>query len=141
MTREFSAGGLVLRRRDGIVEAALIRTKRGATAIPKGHPDPGETAEEAALREVREESGLVAETIEPLGEVKYVYQRGGIPRPKTVAFYLMRFLSGDVADHDDEVTEAFWIRLEDTVAKLTYEGERRIATTALTRVAEADFDL
>ncbi len=80
-------------------------------ALPKGHVDPGENALQAAEREVREETGVVVELVRELGEVRYWYRRDGRTIPKSVSFYLFNYLSGDTADHDDEVEEARWIDL------------------------------
>jgi 8-oxo-dGTP pyrophosphatase MutT (NUDIX family) len=136
-SREFSAGGVVLR--DGQV-ALIVPVKRGAGGVrvlglPKGHPDGEETPIEAATREVREETGLTAELIEPLGEVQYEYERKGRLMNKTVAFFLYRYLSGSLDDHDDEIEEAMWMPLEDALAAVTYPGEREILRRALSRGA------
>lgn len=136
MIREFSAGGVVVRRFRGRPFAAVIRLRGGSVlALPKGHIDPGETSEEAARREVREETGVEAEPVERLGEVKYWYTRGGERVLKVVTFFLFRYRSGSVADHDDEVEGVEWMPLAEAAERLTYEGERQIAATALSRVA------
>jgi 8-oxo-dGTP pyrophosphatase MutT (NUDIX family) len=134
---EFSAGGVVVR---GGEVAVIVPVRRGAVgnrvlALPKGHPDGSESAEEAAKREVSEETGLEAELIEPLGEVRYSYDRKGRRRDKRVAFYLFEYRSGDLADHDHEIEEAFWIPLEEAVTALTYDGEREMVARALSRTA------
>jgi 8-oxo-dGTP pyrophosphatase MutT (NUDIX family) len=134
--REFSAGGLVVRPAPGGHEVAVIHTRNNAVALPKGHPDKGEDALQAALREVREETGLTATASEePLGDVKYWYMHKGKRRRKTVTFFLMDYVSGDVADHDDEVDGAEWIPLEEVPERLTFDGERAIAEEAVRRVA------
>jgi 8-oxo-dGTP pyrophosphatase MutT (NUDIX family) len=132
---EFSAGGVVLR--DGQV-ALIVPVKRGAGGIrvlglPKGHPDGEETAAQAAAREVLEETGLTAELIEPLGEVHYEYERRGRSMHKTVAFFLFRYLSGSLDDHDHEIEEASWMPLADAIGAVTYPGEREILRRALSR--------
>src|ERR1700760_2688840 len=98
---EFSAGGVVIR--DGEV-AVIVPVKRDAAGnkvlgLPKGHPDGDESAEEAASREVREETGVQAELVDKLGDVEYVYERGGRRVNKLVRFYLFEYRSGDLADH------------------------------------------
>jgi 8-oxo-dGTP pyrophosphatase MutT (NUDIX family) len=129
---EFSAGGLVIRRFRGRPFAAVIRTHKDAIALPKGHPDEGESAVEAALREVREETGLDATCVEPLHDVRYWYTRkGGGRRFKIVRFYLLRYRAGSVRDHDHEVASAGWVPLEDAPERLTYPGEREVARRAL----------
>ncbi len=135
--QELSAGGVVVRDGDVLV---IVPTRRGADGqrvlgLPKGHLDPGETAEQAAAREVREEGGVEAELVEPLGDVSYFYQRGGRRILKRVEFFLFAYRSGDPADHDDEVEEARWIPLEEAATALTYAGERSIAARALSALA------
>ena len=138
MTREFSAGGLVVRRFRGRPFAAAVRVKGGAVlALPKGHPDPGESLEQAALREVREEAGVDAVSAGKLGDVRYWYARGGERVLKVVTFYLCRYRSGSVRNHDHEVDGAEWIPLEDAPDLLTYPGEREMASTALSRIQAA----
>ena len=137
--REVSAGGVVLRGED----VAVIVPKRLAAdgslvlGLPKGHPDGEETLEEAATREVREETGLEAELIEPLGEVRYFYRRHGRVVRKSVAFFLFRYRSGSLADHDNEIIEARWMPLAEASSALTYSGEREMAERALSRLRSA----
>jgi 8-oxo-dGTP pyrophosphatase MutT (NUDIX family) len=134
--REFSAGGLVVRPAPGGHEVAVIHTRNNAVALPKGHPDKGEDALAAALREVREETGLTARPSgEALGDVEYWYMHKGKKRLKTVTFFLMDFVEGDVADHDDEVEAAEWVPLAELPDRLTFDGERSIAREAIRRVA------
>lgn len=135
MKREFSAGGVVVRRTGSRPEAALVSPRRGIYALPKGHPDAGESMEQAATREVREETGLVAEPVELLGEVRYWYRLAGDRVLKTVTFYLFSYRSGNVEDHDDEVQWAGWVPLDKAPQQLSYKGEREIATKALLRSA------
>ena len=135
MSPEFSAGGLVIRRFHGRTFVAVVRLKEGTVlALPKGHPDGKETAVEAATREVREETGLTAEAVDKLGDVRYWYTRGGQRIMKIVSFFLFRYLSGTVQDHDHEVEGAQWIPLEEAPKRLAYRGEREMATAALSRL-------
>jgi 8-oxo-dGTP pyrophosphatase MutT (NUDIX family) len=133
--REFSAGGVVVRGADCIV---IVPTRRAAggdqvLALPKGHPEPGESVADAALREVREEAGVEATVREKLGDVKYWYQRDGRRIAKTVSFFLLDYVAGEPADHDHEVEHARWMGLEEATRSLTYKGERDIASRALSR--------
>ena len=131
MIREVSAGGLVLRRFRGREFLAVVRLKGGTVlALPKGHPEPGESAAEAATREVREETGLEARPIERVGDVRYFYARDGERVHKFVTFFLFRYRSGSVRDHDHEVDGAEWVPLDEAPARLTYPGERKLAETA-----------
>jgi 8-oxo-dGTP pyrophosphatase MutT (NUDIX family) len=134
MIREFSAGGVVVRRMRGRPFVAVVRVRHDVLALPKGHPDPGESASDAAGREVREETGLEAELVEKLDDIRYWYVRGGERVMKIVSFFLFRYRRGSVADHDHEVEEALWIPLDEAPDRLAYKGEREMATIALSRV-------
>jgi 8-oxo-dGTP pyrophosphatase MutT (NUDIX family) len=133
--REFSAGGLVIRRFHGRPFLAAVRVKGGTVlALPKGHIDANESPEEAATREVREETGLEAEPVEKLGDIRYWYTRDGERVLKVVSFYLFKYRSGSLRDHDHEVESAEWIPLEEAPRLLAYKGEREMAETALSRL-------
>jgi 8-oxo-dGTP pyrophosphatase MutT (NUDIX family) len=134
MIREFSAGGVVVRRMRGRPFVAVVRVRNDVLALPKGHPDAGESAADAAWREVREETGLEAELVEKLDDIRYWYVRGGERVMKIVSFFLFRYRRGSVADHDHEVEEALWIPLDEARDRLAYKGEREMATIALSRM-------
>jgi 8-oxo-dGTP diphosphatase len=142
-TREqVSAGGVVFRRRGGgRVEVVLISVgERARRQLPKGLVGRNESPEEAALREVREETGCSCETVAPLGAAEHWYfgtLRGARVRfHKFVHFYLMRYVSGDLADHDAEVNEARWFEIGEACAALAFKGEREIAARARDLLAE-----
>jgi 8-oxo-dGTP pyrophosphatase MutT (NUDIX family) len=136
MIDEFSAGGVVVRRMRGRPHVAVVRVRDEILALPKGHPNGDESAEDAARREVREETGLDTELLEKLGDVRYSYQRGGRRIRKSVAFYLFRYRSGSVNDHDHEVEEALWLPLDEAAERLAYKGEREMVVAARSRVEE-----
>jgi 8-oxo-dGTP pyrophosphatase MutT (NUDIX family) len=133
---EFSAGGLVIRKLRGRPHVAVVRVRDRVLALPKGHPEQGESAQHAALREVREETGLEATPVEKLGDIRYWYARDGDRVLKIVRFFLLRYRSGRLEDHDHEVEEALWIPLEEAPARLAYRGEKDMAETALSRLAK-----
>lgn len=137
MIRELSAGGIIVRRFRGRPFVAAVRVKDGTVlALPKGHIDPGETAAEAAEREVREEAGVQGELVAKLGDVKYWYARSGERVFKVVSFFLFRYRSGSVRHHQvEEVDSAEWVPLEDAPRLLAYRGEREMAAAALSRMA------
>jgi 8-oxo-dGTP pyrophosphatase MutT (NUDIX family) len=138
--REISAGGVVVRGDEVVV---IVPTRRAADgtrvlSLPKGHVDPGETPLQAAQREVREEAGIVAEPVRELGESRYWYRRDGRTIGKSVYFFLFRYLSGDTADHDEEVEEARWLPLKEAEKKLTYPAEREMVTRAIEHLEEGE---
>ncbi len=136
VTREqVSAGGVVFRRRGSLVEVALISVgDESRWQLPKGIVDAGETLEAAALREVREETGLSAEIVAPLEVIDYWYfSKGAEPRVrfhKQVHFFLMRYESGDVSEHDAEVNEARWVEIAEAARALTFKSEKKVVEQA-----------
>jgi 8-oxo-dGTP pyrophosphatase MutT (NUDIX family) len=149
MVREFSAGGVVLRRRQGRWWVAVIepQTQRkpgaavrvGATvlALPKGNVDKGEKPEETAVREVREETGVEADLVAKLADIKYFYVRSWGDRQrvfKVVSFFLLLYRSGRIGQITPvmrrEVRQAMWIPLEEAEQKLSYRGERDVIKLA-----------
>lgn len=142
MIREFSAGGLVIRNMRGRPHVATVLVKGGsARALPKGLIEPGEKGVETAVREVREETGLVADVVEKLGDVKYWYVRkwsDGERVFKVVSFFLLRYRSGSLRDYQrEEVDGAEWILLEEAPKLLAYRGEKEMAERALSKLAES----
>ncbi|HEV2798994.1 MAG TPA: NUDIX hydrolase [Pyrinomonadaceae bacterium] len=140
-----SAGGVVFRRReDSHVEVLLIAVgESNRWQLPKGLVDAGETPEAAALREAREETGASSELVAPIDKIEYWYystdRRGGRIRfHKFVYFYLLRYLSGDVRDHDWEVNEARWIEIDEAQRMLAFNGERKVLERAREMLATDD---
>ena len=148
MVREISAGGVVIRNgksgwrmaaielplASGTPRSTVAHRPKRVIALPKGLVDPGEPPLEAALREVREETGITAVPIAKLADIKYVYVRSwgdGERVFKIVSFYLLRYHSGRINDIAPEmrieVKRAFWTPLQEAAALLSYKGERDIA--------------
>lgn len=162
MVRETSAGGVVLRKMRGRWYLAVIepfterhhkhihppRAKRTpadaeAIALPKGSIDPGEKPEQTALREVREETGVRADMVAKLLDIRYIYVRNWGNRAKvskTVSFYLLLYRSGRLGNISPEmrieVRNAFWLPLDEAPSKLSYKGERDVVQNALAYVAK-----
>ena len=135
-----SSGGVVVRRRSGGDDVALISVGDPPRwQLPKGKVDPGESVEQAALREVREEAGLDATIEDHLDTIEYWFQQGRGERAvrfhKRVTFSLMRYRSGDVHDHDDEVHEARWVPIDLAITLLKYPTEQRVVEAARERLA------
>ncbi len=133
---DFSAGGVVVRGDEVAVIVPKRRGNQGGTVLglPKGHPDADETEVEAAVREVREETGVVAEPVARLGEIRYSYERRGQAIDKRVVFYLLEYRSGEL-DHDHEIERVQWMPIEEALHALTYSGEREMLARALSRRA------
>ena len=139
--REFSAGGVLVRVVRGRPMVAAIRPggkPRGLWALPKGQIDAGESAAETAVREVREETGVSGRLVEKLGDVRYVYARGGDRIFKVVSFFLLRAGRGRIGEIEEEmrieVAEARWLPLDEAPRLLAYGGERQMAAKALERL-------
>ena len=128
--REVSAGGVVYRRDGDGIEVVLAsrRTRRGdlAWGLAKGGIEPGESLEDAAVREVLEETGYTAEIESSLGETRYFYVWEETRIRKTVHFFLMRCTGGDPDDRDDEMEEIRWFPLARALKRAAYRGEREV---------------
>nr|WP_040523902.1 NUDIX hydrolase [Gordonia araii] len=145
--RETSAGGLVisdLSRPFDELSAALIgrvdRRGRMMWSLPKGHIETGETAEQTAIREVAEETGIHGSVVAPLGKIDYWFVSEGRRIHKTVHHYLLRSTGGELSDADYEVAEVAWVPLVELPKRLTYSDERRLARMAEGVIAELTAD-
>jgi 8-oxo-dGTP pyrophosphatase MutT (NUDIX family) len=140
--RATSAGGVVYREIDGRIQVALAhRRSPPLWALPKGTPDAGETIEETAARETREETGLEVEIERPLRSIRYFFVRGSTRFNKTVHFFLMRAVGGSPEDHDAEFDEVRWVDIGEALALLTHATERSVveeAAAALNGLAGPD---
>lgn len=151
MAREISSGGVVIRPIEGVWHVALIEPRkdeptngkplhkisRAVFALPKGLVDPGETPVVTAVREVQEETGILAEPVTKLTDIKYVYVRtwGDHARVfKIVSFYLLRYISGEIdkvtPEMRIEVTRALWVPLHEASRQLAYSNERKVIEQA-----------
>lgn len=131
---EVSSGGVVFRKTPGGADIALAsrRTKKGALAwgLPKGVVEEGEAPDETAVREVEEETGLLAEVRESLGDISYWYVWNGVRVRKKVSFFLMEAVGGDISRHDHEMEEIVWFPLAEAERKASYRGEKDIIRKA-----------
>ena len=134
-----SAGGLVYRVRNGDVEVVICgQNSPPIWGLPKGTPDPGETREQTALREVHEETGLEAKSDSLIDTIDYWFVRSsdGVRCHKTVFFYLMTATGGDVSLHDHEFDTVRWLSADEALKTLTYENEVRVVQKGLSMVSE-----
>ncbi len=130
--RATSAGGVVHRSSEGGHEIVILHRRAPVLwALAKGTPDSGETLEETALRETREETGLEVEIEAPIGSIRYFFVRGSTRFHKTVHFYLMRPIGGALELHDREFDEARWAPVGEALALLTHATERSMVERAV----------
>jgi 8-oxo-dGTP diphosphatase len=138
---QISAGGIAYRQEDGKIEVALIAAgERRRWQLPKGLVNQGETPEQAAVREVREEAGIETELLSFLNKIEYWYfsnhGKERVRYHKFVHFYLLRYLTGDVNNHDFEVEEARWVDIDQAIEMLVFEDEKKLVRKARSQVAE-----
>ena len=137
--RATSCGGVVHRSLHGREHVALVhRREPRLWALPKGTPAAGESLEETALRETREETGLETRIEGSLGSITYFFVRRGIRFHKTVHFYQMVPVGGDLAAHDHEFDEVRWVSFDEALEILSYESEREILSRARERIAAGE---
>jgi 8-oxo-dGTP pyrophosphatase MutT (NUDIX family) len=133
-----SAGGVVVRYQDGspqLVIGMRRRDRDGATwTLPKGTPHLGETIEETAVREVGEETGLEVRIREPLESIEYTFVQHGTRIHKTVHYFLMEPVGGDLARHDREFEQVRWITFDEAPGTMTFETERALVARTGERV-------
>ncbi len=126
--RLVSSGGVIFRQSEGQFEVALIYTGRN-WGLPKGLIETAETAEETALREVREETGLEGEMVKKIGKISYSFTRRK-RYSKTVHFYLLKYVGGSMQNHDYEVSKVKWFPISKAIQTVTYPSEREILKKA-----------
>ena len=139
LKKQTSSGGVIYKKDESGVQVVLISVRGGqAWCLPKGIVDKGETTEVAALREVREETGLTGRIVDKLGDINYWYyiKDENIKCRKTVYFYLMEYVSGDTTDHDLEVDEAGWFSPESALEKISFKGDRTMIEKAITKLRD-----
>jgi 8-oxo-dGTP pyrophosphatase MutT (NUDIX family) len=130
--RATSAGGVVHRAVDDHIEILLVHRRAPVLwALPKGTPDSGETIEETALRETREETGIDVEIEAPLSSIRYFFVRGSTRFHKTVHFFLMRPVGGALELHDGEFDEVRWVPVSEALALMNHATERTIVERAV----------
>jgi 8-oxo-dGTP pyrophosphatase MutT (NUDIX family) len=139
--RATSAGGVVVsaeRERPSLVVGMRRRGRDGATwTLPKGTPDPGESTEQTALREVAEETGLEVRIVGPLPSIEYAFVQDGTRIEKTVHYFLMEPTGGDLSRHDHEFVKVRWVPFDEASALLSFQTERDLVAAARARLAEA----
>jgi 8-oxo-dGTP pyrophosphatase MutT (NUDIX family) len=134
---ERSAGGLVLRRERGTYSGLLIgRSTPRIWSLPKGHIEPNESIEMAALREVQEETGIEATIIVKLSDIRYWFYANKMKHSKIVHFFLMRYVNGTPQPQEGEVDEVCWVKLDEMPEMLTHVNERRLIEIAQVIVKE-----
>ncbi|HEV7768540.1 MAG TPA: NUDIX hydrolase [Thermoanaerobaculia bacterium] len=128
--QEHSSGGVVISVRDGAPHVALIATRsRTRWGLPKGAVTEGETSEAAAIREVREETGLVARIIRLLDTIEYFFRAGDTLIQKRVDFYLMEYVEGELEPQLSEVDDVEWVPLSSALQRASFDSERKLLET------------
>jgi len=135
--RAVSAGGVVVR--DGAEGPEVVicgRDSDGVWGLPKGTPDEGESLEQAALREVSEETGLQVEIVKKVGVVEYWFSSDGVRYHKWVHHYLMKPTGGSTEEHDEEYDRVEWLPVKAALRALTFDNDRRMVRLAVGEAKE-----
>jgi 8-oxo-dGTP pyrophosphatase MutT (NUDIX family) len=134
-TQTVSAGGIVYRKHDGGYQIVLVgQSDRNTWGLPKGGPLKGESTEETALREVQEETGLIARLVKPLDSIEYWFFSRGTRFHKTVHYFLMEAVGGDLAYHDREYDQVQWFDAQAAVSQASYDNEREAIRQAIASI-------
>jgi len=131
--RQTSSGGVIFRVTDRRADVVLVAVKgKSVWCLPKGIIDKNEDSRATAIREVKEETGILGEIIDKIGTISYWYfvKSENAKLHKTVHFYLMRYIEGNTDEHDWEVDDARWFSIEEAIEKLAYKGEKEILQKA-----------
>ncbi len=138
-----SAGGIVIRFVDGAPQLVVGKRRRERDVVtwtlPKGTPIPDETTEQTALREVAEETGLRVDIVRPFDSIEYTFSQGRTRIYKTVHYFLMIPVGGDLGRHDHEFDEVRWIRFDEAPSLLTFETERALVARAWIAATDSSF--
>lgn len=142
---QISSGGVAFRWKDSKPEIAIVCMKpKLRWQLPKGIVDPGESPQVTAVREVREEAGVETDLIKLIETIEYWYRSIKYGKPiryhKFVHFYLLKYRSGEVSDHDHEVEEARWVSFDEALEKLDFKSERDVVKKAREMVTEIGQD-
>lgn len=131
-----SAGGVVYRRGEGGLQVLLIRDRFGRWTVPKGHVEEGERPEEAALREIREETGITGRVVAALPPTTYYFRHRGVLVRKTVHHFLVEAVGGELRPQEEEIADARWFAPEEIAALPQYDTNRGVLQAALERLTE-----
>jgi len=132
---EHSSGGAVIHFFDGRPHVAMIATRgRSRWGLPKGAVSKGETSEQAALREVQEETGILADIVSPLDTIEYYFRAGDTLIRKRVDFYLMQYVGGKLTPQLTEVDDVEWVELSESIRRASFESEKKLLSAALEQI-------